>query len=92
MAVIAAYVVNAALNLALGLLLADILGPADFGRFALGIAGSVVLTTLFFEWLRLSATRFYSERVRGEEPWIRAMLDRAYATSPGRPRRWPPPP
>lgn len=81
MAVIAAYVVNAALNLALGLLLADILGPADFGRFALGIAGSVVLTTLFFEWLRLSATRFYSERVRGEEPWIRAMLDRAYATT-----------
>lgn len=81
MAVIAAYVVNAVLNLALGLLLAQILGPADFGRFALGIAGSVVLTTLFFEWLRLSATRFYSERVRGEEPWIRAVLDRAYATT-----------
>ena len=81
MAVIAAYVVNAVLNLALGLLLAQILGPADFGRFALGIAGSVVLTTLFFEWLRLSATRFYSERVRGEEPWIRAMLDRAYAAT-----------
>ncbi|GAB6842459.1 O-antigen/teichoic acid export membrane protein [Methylorubrum rhodinum] len=81
MAVIAAYVVNAVLNLALGLLLAQILGPADFGRFALGIAGSVVLTTLFFEWLRLSATRFYSERVRGEEPWIRAILDRAYAAT-----------
>ncbi|MEH3145068.1 MAG: polysaccharide biosynthesis C-terminal domain-containing protein [Methylobacterium frigidaeris] len=81
MAVIAAYVVNAVLNLALGLLLAQILGPADFGRFALGIAGSVVLTTLFFEWLRLSATRFYSERVRDEEPWIRAMLDRAYAVT-----------
>ena len=44
MAVIAAYVVNAVLNLALGLLLAQILGPADFGRFALGMAGSVVLT------------------------------------------------
>ncbi len=81
MAVIAAYVVNAVLNLALGLLLAQILGPADFGRFALGMAGSVVLTTLFFEWLRLSATRFYSERVRGEEPWIRAVLDRAYAAT-----------
>ncbi|TNC10800.1 lipopolysaccharide biosynthesis protein [Methylobacterium terricola] len=78
MAVIAAFVVNAALNLALGLLIAQVLGPADFGRFALGTAGAVALNTLVFEWLRLSATRFYSERVRHAEPWIRGMLDRAY--------------
>ncbi len=81
MAVIAAFVVNAVLNLALGLLIAQILGPADFGRFALGTAGAVALNTLLFEWLRLSATRFYSERVRQAEPWIRAMLDRAYAAT-----------
>ncbi|AWN54200.1 polysaccharide biosynthesis C-terminal domain-containing protein [Methylobacterium sp. 17Sr1-1] len=78
MAVIAAFVVNAVMNLALGLLIAQILGPADFGRFALGTAGAVALNTLLFEWLRLSATRFYSERVRQAEPWIRSMLDRAY--------------
>ncbi|KMO36636.1 teichoic acid transporter [Methylobacterium tarhaniae] len=81
MAVIAAFVVNAVLNLALGLLIAQILGPADFGRFALGTAGAVVLTIMLFEWLRLSATRFYSARVRDTEPWIRAMLDRAYAAT-----------
>ncbi|TGD95950.1 polysaccharide biosynthesis C-terminal domain-containing protein [Methylobacterium nonmethylotrophicum] len=81
MAVIAAFVVNAVLNLALGLLIAQILGPADFGRFALGTAGAVALNTLLFEWLRLSATRFYSARVREAEPWIRAMLDRAYAVT-----------
>ncbi len=78
MAVIAAFVVNAVINLALGLLLAQVLGPADFGRFAIGTAGAVALNTLLFEWLRLSATRFYSERVRQAEPWIRGMLDRAY--------------
>jgi O-antigen/teichoic acid export membrane protein len=81
MTVIAAFVVNAVLNLALGLLLAQVLGPADFGRFALGTAGAVVLNILLFEWLRLSATRFYSDRVRRAEPWIRAMLDRAYAAT-----------
>ena len=79
MAVIVAFVINAALNLALGLLIAKMLGPADFGRFALATAGAVVLNTLLFEWLRLSATRFYSARVREDEPWIRAGLDRAYA-------------
>ncbi|GLS60991.1 lipopolysaccharide biosynthesis protein [Methylobacterium haplocladii] len=78
MAVIVAFVINSALNLLLGLLIAKMLGPADFGRFALATAGAVVLNTLLFEWLRLSATRFYSARVRDGEPWIRAGLDRAY--------------
>ncbi|WP_407529338.1 lipopolysaccharide biosynthesis protein [Methylobacterium oryzisoli] len=78
MAVIAAYVVNAILNLVLGLLVAQILGPEEFGAFALGIAGASVLTTLSFEWLRLSATRHYSARVREAKPSIRATLDRAY--------------
>ena len=79
MAVIAAFVINAGLNFVLGLVIAWLLGPADFGRFALATAGAVVLNTLLFEWLRLSATRFYSARVREAEPWIRASLDRAYA-------------
>ncbi|UMY17551.1 polysaccharide biosynthesis C-terminal domain-containing protein [Methylobacterium organophilum] len=81
MAVLAAFVVNAGLNFVLGLLIAKLLGPADFGRFALATAGAVVLNTLLFEWLRLSATRFYSARVREAEPWIRQGLDRAYAVT-----------
>ncbi|TXN25524.1 lipopolysaccharide biosynthesis protein, partial [Methylobacterium sp. WL93] len=79
MAVIAAFVLNAGLNFVLGLLIAKLLGPADFGRFALATAGTLVITTVLFEWLRLSATRFYSVRVRLDEPWIRHGLDRAYA-------------
>lgn len=79
MAVIAAFILNAGLNFGLGLLLAKLMGPADFGLFGLATTGAVVLNTLVFEWLRLSATRFYSSRVRQEEPWIRHGLDRAYA-------------
>lgn len=79
MAVIAAFILNAALNFVVGLLIAWLLGPEAFGVFALATAGAVVLNTLLFEWLRLSATRFYSVRVRADEPWIRHGLDRAYA-------------
>ncbi len=78
MAVIAAFVLNAGLNFILGLLIAKLLGPADFGLFALATAGAIVANTILFEWLRLSATRFYSGRVRVDEPWIRQGLDRAY--------------
>lgn len=78
MAVIAAFVMNAGLSFVLGLLIAKLLGPADFGRFALATAGALVANTVLFEWLRLSATRFYSGRVRLDEPWIRHGLDRAY--------------
>lgn len=78
MAVIAAFVMNAGLSFVLGLLIAKLLGPADFGRFALATAGAIVANTVLFEWLRLSATRFYSGRVRADEPWIRHGLDRAY--------------
>lgn len=78
MAVIVAFVLNAGLNFVVGLLVAKLLGPAQFGVFALATAGAVVLNTLLFEWLRLSATRFYSGRVRVDEPWIRQGLDRAY--------------
>ena len=78
MAVIAAFVMNAGLSFVLGLLIAKLLGPADFGRFALATAGAIVANTVLFEWLRLSATRFYSGRVRTDEPWIRHGLDRAY--------------
>ena len=79
MAVICAFILNAGLNFVLGLLIAKLLGPADFGLFALATAGAIVANTVLFEWLRLSATRFYSMRVREQEPWIRQGLVRKHA-------------
>jgi O-antigen/teichoic acid export membrane protein len=78
MTILLAFFVNAALNFALGLLVAKFLGPSDFGRYAIARAIALVLTTLFFEWLRLSATRFYSEERRGSDPGIRATLALGY--------------
>ena len=60
MKIIAAFLVNAGLNFALGLLVARFLGPDEFGRYAVAMAVAVVINTAFFEWLRLSTTRFYS--------------------------------
>ncbi|MDF3060417.1 MAG: hypothetical protein K0S06_526 [Microvirga sp.] len=81
MSIVVAFFVNAALNFALGLLVAKFLGPSDFGRYAVAMAVAIVLNTLAFEWLRLSATRFYSEARRTAEPGIRATLDLGYAAA-----------
>lgn len=72
------FLVNAALSFALSLLLAALLGPDGFGRYAVALAVTVVINTALFEWLRLSTTRSYSERIRTEDPGVRATLDRAY--------------
>lgn len=72
------FLLNAALSFALSLVLAAILAPEGFGRYAIGLALATLLTACLFEWLRLSTTRFYSERVRQERPEVRATLDRAY--------------
>jgi O-antigen/teichoic acid export membrane protein len=45
----------------------------------LALSVAVVLQTLVFDWLRLAATRFYSERDRIERPQIRATLDASFA-------------
>lgn len=81
MTLVVIFLVNAALSFALSLLLASLLGPDGFGRYAIGLAATLVVNTALFEWLRLSTTRFYSERVRTERPEIRATLDRAYLGS-----------
>jgi O-antigen/teichoic acid export membrane protein len=78
MTIILTFVVNAGLNFALGLIVAKFLGPEAFGRYALALAAAVALNTLLFEWLRLSATRFYSEHARQADPGIRATLDLGY--------------
>jgi O-antigen/teichoic acid export membrane protein len=79
MTIIAAFLLNAGLNFALGLLVAKFLGPGEFGRYAVATAVAVVINTACFEWLRLSATRFYSEERRRTEPGLRATLELGYA-------------
>ncbi|HUZ91121.1 MAG TPA: polysaccharide biosynthesis C-terminal domain-containing protein, partial [Methylocella sp.] len=66
-------------NFAIGLLIAKFLGPEEYGRFALAYATAIFVQTGFFDWIRLGATRFYSERIRSEEPALRATLDFGFA-------------
>ena len=70
---------NILFNFAIGLLVAKFLGPEEYGRFALAYATAIFVQTGFFDWIRLGATRFYSERIRNEEPALRATLDFAFA-------------
>ncbi|MDB5511677.1 MAG: teichoic acid transporter [Enterovirga sp.] len=81
MTFVVVFLVNACLSFALSLVVAWLVGPDSFGRYALGLSISVVVNTALFEWLRLSATRFYSERVRTERPAVKATLDRAYGAA-----------
>lgn len=83
MTFVAIFLVNAALSFALSLVVAYLVGPAAFGRYAVALSLSVVVNTALFEWLRLSATRFYSERVGREEPSVRATLDILYGIASG---------
>ncbi len=78
MLIIFTFLLNACLNFLLGLLIAGILGPDSYGRFSVAFMAATVATTLIFDWLRLSATRFYNERGRVEEPETRASLNAGY--------------
>ena len=79
MRVLVAFFVNVLFNFAIGLLVAKFLGPEEYGRFALALATAMAVQAGFLDWLRLGATRFYSERMRGEDPSLRATLDVAFA-------------
>jgi O-antigen/teichoic acid export membrane protein len=79
MTLVLAFVINAGLNFVLGLAVAKFLGPDLFGRYAVAMAVAVVVNTTCFEWLRLSATRFYSDRTRETDPAVRATLELGYA-------------
>ena len=78
MMLVVVFLINASLSFALSLLLAFLIGPDGFGRYAIGLAVTLVVNTALFEWLRLSTTRFYSERTRAEAPSVRRTLDLAY--------------
>ncbi|MGO9133564.1 MAG: lipopolysaccharide biosynthesis protein [Methylovirgula sp.] len=75
MKVLIAFFCNIIFNFVIGLLVAKFLGPAEYGRFALAFATATIVQAAFLDWLRLGATRFYSEKVRSEEPALRATLD-----------------
>ena len=79
MKIILPFISNTLMNFVIGLLLARFLGPAEYGRMALALAVGQVIQTLMFDWLRLAATRFYSERARLERPELRATLDASFA-------------
>lgn len=70
------FLINSAVNFALGLGVAYFLGAQEFGTFALAAAAAMVLQTIFFEWLRLSANRFYGERQGDADPGIVTTLNR----------------
>lgn len=74
-----AFASNALFNFLVGVLVARFLGPAEYGLFAIAWAGAVLLNTVGYDWIRLSAVRFYAERTRGGEPQVRATLDACFA-------------
>src|SRR3954470_139119 len=79
MTIVATFALNAGLTFALGLLVAKFLGPEAFGRYAVALSVATVINTAAFEWLRLSATRFYSDRTRRDDACVRATLTVGYA-------------
>jgi O-antigen/teichoic acid export membrane protein len=81
MLVIATFLINAVFNFALGLLIARFLGPAEFGKYAIAFAIGIALNAAFLDWIRHSATRYYSERTRRDEPEVRATLDAIFLIS-----------
>ncbi len=74
MLTILTFTFNAIANFALGLGVAYYLGAEEFGTFALVVATATVLQTLCFEWLRLSANRFYGDTQSDADPGIVATL------------------
>ena len=73
------FALNTLFNFAIGLMVAKFLGPEEYGRFALALALAIFINTALFDWIRLAATRFYSERTRAERPEVRAALDVTFA-------------
>lgn len=72
----AAFLASALIQFALGLVVAWLLGPAEFGAYALALSAAVLLQTLTLEWLRLAATRFHHA---GEGGDLAARLSMLFA-------------
>ena len=83
MKVMIAFLANSVTNFVIGILVATYLGPGEYGRFAIAFAIVGVVQTALFDWLRLAATRFYSEKVREYQPVVRASLDLSFVAVTG---------
>lgn len=83
MKVLIAFLANSITNFVIGLMVAKYLGPEEYGRFALAFAITAVVQTALFDWLRLAATRFYSNKVRESRPVVRASLDLSFGAVAG---------
>jgi O-antigen/teichoic acid export membrane protein len=81
--VLIAFLTNSITNFVIGLVVAKYLGPEEYGRFALAFAITAVVQTALFDWLRLAATRFYSNKVRESQPVVRASLDLSFGVVTG---------
>ncbi len=79
MRIVLAFAINTLFNFIIGLTVAKFLGPDEYGRFALAVQAAVVIQTLLFDWVKLSATRFYSERARTMDPALRPTLETIFA-------------
>lgn len=72
------FCLNAAFNFILAFAVATVLGPEEFGHFAIGSMVAIVVSTAFFDWLRLSVTRRYNDTSRATDPALRATLNVIY--------------
>lgn len=79
MTVLAAFLLNTVFNFILGLLVAYFLGPEEFGRFALALALGAMAQSLIFDWIRLSALRFFSGVAHLKRPSLAPTLDLSFA-------------
>ncbi|MBV9975356.1 MAG: hypothetical protein JO105_08185 [Hyphomicrobiales bacterium] len=79
----ALFALNALLNLGLALALAWALPASAYGAFTVYFAAALLLGNLAYDWVRLSAMRFYTPVVRLKEPSLRATLDIAFFASTG---------
>ncbi len=75
MTVLAAFLLNTIFNFFLGLLVAYLLGPAEFGRFALALAIGIVAQGLVLDWIRFAALRFFSGKAHINRPELGPTLD-----------------
>ncbi|MBV9567436.1 MAG: oligosaccharide flippase family protein [Hyphomicrobiales bacterium] len=79
----ALFALNALLNLGLALALAWALPASAYGAFTVYFAAALLLGNLAYDWVRLSAMRFYTPVARTREPQLRATLDTAFCASTG---------
>ncbi|MBV8450331.1 MAG: lipopolysaccharide biosynthesis protein, partial [Hyphomicrobiales bacterium] len=79
----ALFALNALLNLGLALALAWSLPASAYGAFTVYFAAALLLGNLAYDWVRLSAMRFYTPVARLKEPSLRATLDIAFFASTG---------